>query len=139
MQQMEATMSGLVEYVFRNEKNTKIYLNLPFGEEGIRNDHDLFLFFVDLLCKGLVLLYGNGGQRVLIDNLSFENIDYVKSKLKNAGVILNIQTKEVIGDKSIVVKPAIVSEGNTNTLKDYVLRIVTNGLEYNISFELLRH
>lgn len=139
MQQMEATMSGLVEYVFRNEKNTKIYLNLPFGEDGIRNDHDLFLFFVDLLCKGLVLLYGNGGQRVLIDNLSFENIDYVKSKLKNAGVILNIQTKEVIGDKSIVVKPAIVSEGNTNTLKDYVLRIVTNGLEYNISFELLRH
>lgn len=140
MQHVESTLQGLVEFLFLNNKNnTKVYLNLPSGEDGIRNNHDLFVFLVDLLCKGIVLLYGDDQKRVPIETMTEEQTEYIISKLKNAGILMtvNVQQIETADNMTISMKPAIY-KGETDELEDYRLRLISKNIEYTIKFEIMR-
>lgn len=137
--EIEASVQELVELIFlKNRDDSKIYMNLPYGESGIRNTHDLFIFLIDLLSKGLVLLYGNENKTVSLECLNFENLSHVKKKLLNAGIQLDIQTKEAI-NMGVPIRPCIIKDGDDNDdLKNYYLRLVSQHMEYNVSFKLVR-
>lgn len=138
--QIEASVKDLVQYIFiDNKHDNKVLMNLPQGESGIRNNHDLFVFFVDLLCKGLVMLYGNADNKVPLETLTTEQLGYVTHKLRNAAIDLKVTTREVVSPDGnpVLMKPCIY-KGDTEELNSYSLRLVTQNIEYNIQFELLR-
>lgn len=145
VQHVEATLEALVEYLFLNNKNdSKVFLNIPYGDDGVRNNHDLFMFFVDMLIKGLVLLYGNEERKVPLDNLTREQLEYVQQKMKNAGVELKVNIAPVVippeseaPPQPLNLRPCII-KGETDELMDYKLRVVSNNIEYTIQFELNR-
>lgn len=141
MHQVEATLHDLVEFMFlHNKNNTKVLLNLPYGEDAIRNNHDLFVFLLDMLCKGLVLLYGDQDRKVPIESLTQEQLAHVTQKLKNAGIILKVDIipiEMVDGATIMSMKPSIY-KGATEELKDYKMRLISKSVEYTIRFELAR-
>jgi len=57
----------------KNENNYPI----PINFEGIENNKDLFLCFMDLFCKGLIICYGNGNRSINFDDL---DLDKFRSK-----------------------------------------------------------
>lgn len=137
--EVEASVKELVQYIFQDNRNdSKIYMNLPFGETGIRDTHDLFTFFVDLLCKGLVLLFGDEQNKVALEKLNYHQISLVKHKLMNAGIELDITMSEVLPmDHNVLIRPCIF-KGDGDNLDDYSLRLVSKNIEYTIKFKLLR-
>lgn len=138
--QVETSLHELVNFMFiENKHNSKIYLDLPSGEDGIRDNHDMFTFLLDLLCKGLVTLYGDSDKKIALDNLTSDQMAYVTKKLLNAGVKLHVTTKELIDipGNSVLVRPGIFKEAG-NDLIDYSLRLVSKNTEYTLKFELVR-
>lgn len=74
------------EHMFvRNRDDRRIGLNL----QGIENNKDLFMFMIDLFCKGLILCYGDG-KSVDFDSLSIDKFDYIKKKMANAGIVIKL-------------------------------------------------
>lgn len=70
-------IGAFAEYMFRTNTGDRIIqLNL----EGIENNKDLFLCFIDLFCKGLVLCYGMGSKSIDFDCLTIERFAYMKKK-----------------------------------------------------------
>jgi len=140
MYEVETSLQGFVKFIFiENTSDAKVYMNLPQGDQGIRDNHDLFVFCTDLLCKGLVLLYGNEENRVPIDSLTSEQLQYVKTKLLNAGIDLKVDIKQIVSmvSESPNVKPCIV-KGDGEDLSSYKLRLVSKNFEYTIQFDLVR-
>ena len=122
-----------------NKFDTRISLNLPGGETGIRNNHDLFIFLLDLLCKGIVLLYGDADHRVPIDALTQEQLAYLTKKMANAGIVLTVDIVPIstIINDVVAVKPCII-KGANDELHEYKMRIVSKNIEYTIRFSLRR-
>lgn len=143
MHEVEASLAELVRYIFiENKTDAKVYMNIPYGEHGIRDNHDLFVFCLDLLCKGLVLLYGDEQNKVPIDSLSQEQLAFVTRKLLNAGILLKVETQEIITPQpeclhSLAIKPRIY-KGDGNDLTSYKMLLVSKRIEYAIQFELTR-
>lgn len=72
----------LAQFLFQtNTCNAIIELRLG----GIEDNKDLFYFCLDLFCKGLVLLFGND-NRIIVNNISLEQFQKVKTKMANAGI-----------------------------------------------------
>lgn len=78
------------EHMFvRNRDDRKIALNL----QGIENNKDLFMFMIDLFCKGLILCYGDG-KSIDFESLTVEKFDHVKRKMANAGIVIKLSVIE---------------------------------------------
>lgn len=91
MLNVEMHIDGFAEFVFiQNVNDAIIDLNIP----EIEGSKDLFFFCVDLLCKGLVLLYGNAERKVLLENLKKEDFIAVKNKMENAGIKVQLDIQE---------------------------------------------
>lgn len=65
-----------------HDAETPISLELP---SNIHTGKDMFCFCMDLLCKGLVLLYGTG-NRVCVDALTSEQFNGLNKRLGLMGV-----------------------------------------------------
>lgn len=135
------TIADAIRFMFvENTKDQPVYLNVPQLSEA----YDLFLFFVDLLCKGLVLLYGEGG-RLIIDKVTQEQMAVVIKKLKNAGIELTIDCTQANTQTTPHEQPAppqapyIITPPGARNVSDYKLIINSSGLKYQISFNVLRN
>lgn len=123
------------EYMFlHNINNRKIQLNL----EGIEDNKDLFLFFIDLFCKGLVLCYGQNNS-VDFDTLDLDKFAHIKTKMGNAGIIINLS----IVDNPIFMATSINSaeidaQDCNKSISEYVFKIYKGNHTYNITFILGR-
>lgn len=90
---VELHVDDLAEFVFiRNVNN--VILELSLG--GIENNKDLFFFCLDLFCKGLVLMKGNG-QSVNLEDISIDDFNVIKAKMQCAGIepALNVYPADV--------------------------------------------
>ena len=123
----------------RNNNDLPILLNL---EDPLKNPKDIFYFCTDLFFKGLYYMHNDSGNKVVINNLSVEQIYKVIAKLKNAKIntILNIINNDVdqkqahaIIDKSLC---NVMSMNEYNDMDNYFLSIPINGVLYSISFKL---
>lgn len=137
---VEMSINDITKVIFKDNVNDqRIFLDIANPDNNVQTPYDLFLFCVDLLCKGLVLLYGdNTNNKVEIEKLSMEQVYFVQKKLKNAGFIMNFTVKDVsvfAGQGIITIPPCIVKNGDSS-IEEYALRIVSSNKEYTVTFSL---
>lgn len=123
------------EYMFKNNTyNRKIQLNL----EGIEDNKDLFLFFIDLFCKGLVLCYGNNNT-VDFDTLDADKFAHIKTKMANAGIHINLSIKDnPIYMPTSINSDEIDSQDSDKPIHEYVFKIYKAQHTYHITFTIGR-
>jgi hypothetical protein len=137
MKNLNMSMHDTIEFIFsKNTNNEPVLLSL----QQLNGDFDLFLFLIDVLCKGFILLYGENG-RLNVDNLTNDQIIYVKQKLKNTGIELVLESLPFPedGNAHIGIAPYIIKPPFSDKLEDYQLIIVTPQHKHAIHFKLLRH
>ncbi len=140
---IEMNVNYLAKFIFlENTKNTKITLQ----SDEFHNAKDMFFFILDLYFKGMVLLYGKNNS-VILNELSLEQIEYIKDKLKNAHIKLNFDyyhyTTIEDGNLSILDKyrksnmTTLNSYADNLNIKEYVFKICMNEYIYFVNFEIL--
>ena len=130
-------VNDLATFMFtKNVNNATLELSLG----GIENNKDLFFFCLDLLCKGLVLLYGKYG-RVDVERLSFECFNCIKKKMALAGinVKLNVESVDAPEDINAINLDEIHSQSDSDELSDYIFKMKMDKIIYNIAFELVHY
>jgi hypothetical protein len=125
----------------KNPNNLPILLDIT--RDPLKNTKDIFYFCADIFFKGLFYLHHTADNKVIINNLSIEQIYEVISKLRNAKIMTSIkiiekevdqtQAHTIINDSLKRVKD-LQDHENLNT---YDLRIPLNGVLYSISFGLI--
>lgn len=138
-QDLELVMhiDNLAEFIFlRNKNNAEVYLQL----NGIEDIKDLFFFCLDLFCKGLVLLYGEG-NRVDLETMSMEKFIDIKHKMSLAGIDVQLTTHipesdDITASTTINLQELDSQQGNLR-LSDYCFTINSPSLIYNLKFDLL--
>lgn len=89
---MDIHFDDLATFVFqRNPMGRKFIMSI----EGIQTTKELFFFLLDLVCKGLVLLYGSDGNSVdlsTIDDVMFKKI---AERLACAGISVVVNRVDI--------------------------------------------
>lgn len=84
-------MMVLSKMIFlENHLNNKIFVECS----EFKSRKELYFFCIELTMTGLRLLYGDETGKVDIEKLSEQNIGYVKEKLYNCAIDLNLEIKE---------------------------------------------
>lgn len=138
-------VNDLAHFVFLgNNNDSHIELNLY----GITDNRDLFCFCIDLMCKGIVLLFGGQSSRVTISNMSEDQFDMVKKKLKNAGIKCNLEIFAVetpveqlidLYTQNILNVHAVRNSPENLKLEEYHFDLQTANFIYKIRFTTVRH
>lgn len=134
---VDMDVNDLVTFVFiKNVNDATLNLSL----DGIEDTYDFFCFCVDLLCKGLVLLYGSNGS-VEIDNLGIEKFGYITKKLNNAGIhvsldLLDTDDLEYFNTECKVVSFVRPDESKKDDLEAYAMYIRGKSKIYKVKFRL---
>ena len=126
-------MEEFAEYMFLgNPSHKQINLSL----EGIENNKDLFLFFIDLFCKGLVMCYGED-KSIDFDILDIDKFEKLKKSMSNAGIIISldiITLQTYISTK--INSNELDLELNDHLLEYYTFKIYKGYLLFQIKFSL---
>jgi hypothetical protein len=119
----------------KNENNYPVLINF----EGIENNKDLFLCFMDLFCKGLILCYGNGNRTINFDDLDLEKFKYIQTKMMNSGIVIHMNVVPVDYELPTSINSnEIESQPDDLSLESYHFKIYNKFYIYDISFELNR-
>ena len=122
----------------KNINNAIIDLTLP----TVDNNKDMFFFLVDLICKGLILLYGIN-NKVDLDSLKIDDFVYIQKKLNLAGINVDLNIEEHNGNNATAHKLNLQDiednyEDNLD-LKEYVFIINNVTHIYKIRFNLFHN
>ena len=141
---VDMNINDLSDFLFKkNEFNKQIDLSI----NGIENTKDLFCFCLDIMCKGLVLLFGKD-QKVALNDLTLDDFEQVNTKMKCAGIKCYLQTYPVevqpetlldLWTQNLLNVQKVRSSDDNMNLKDYHFDIQTNEYIYKISFELIHN
>ena len=131
--ELPATVSQLPHLIFcGNEVDAKLDVKLG----GLSDAKDLFHFWLDILTKGIVMLYGGPERRVSLGDLGADRIQKLAQKLANAGVVLKVVSEPVSEEGS----PPSVSfdvKGPAHLLSSYFFCINSADSLIRISFDLM--
>jgi hypothetical protein len=132
----------------KNNNGSELLLGL---EEHIRSNKDLFSFCFQLFCSGLVILYGDG-EKVLLNELSIDHLETVKTKLKCAhihiktvsydldtAILLDIVDKDHASKDALVLTTSIAKLNameRNERLEDYELTLMLHGSVLQLHFEI---
>lgn len=130
----------LASFVFLGNKNDcRIDLQICHGLETAK---DLFCFFLDMLCKGLVLLFGQDG-RVELPDVTAEQLQQVQTKLALMGVRCEIATEKLDYVPHIVEvlhrMHKLARSPENLSLQDYAYEIVCHDTLYTVTFRLFHN
>jgi hypothetical protein len=139
---VELEIDELANFMFKRNDNN-VVLELSLG--GIENNKDLFYFILDLFCKGLVLMFGNGTNSVDVDTITYDNFLSIKEKMLCAGIQVNMEyyPNDIPSNDENMTKRAIINtdeinEANDNKpLSEYVFKLLSLKNQYIISFALV--
>jgi hypothetical protein len=134
-------VNDLAEFMFlKNENN--VVLELSLG--GIENNKDLFCFLLDIFCKGLVLMFGNGTKSVNIEDITLDNFTKIKEKMLCAGININLQMfpSDIIDDTGVAPQAQLnldeINMADDNIqLQEYEFKVMNATTTYVISFNLV--
>jgi hypothetical protein len=139
-------IDDLANFMFLENKNN-VTIDLSLG--GVQNNKDFFFFCLDLFCKGLVLMFGNGTKAVCVEELSFENFTLVKKRMECAGIMvfLNLIPADIESDDASDTANAKLSlnleelekETDDKPLESYEFRLKNDTLLYLVSFKLIHN
>jgi hypothetical protein len=130
MQMLNMQIDDFADFVFnKNEKNAVIELSL----DGLKDSRELFCFFVDLLCKGLVLMHGENGQ-IELDSITEEQFASVAKKMILMGIRVHLTITPNDTHRKLGVRfEDIVRE----KFEDYELCILADSKIYSIKFSFV--
>lgn len=139
---VELEIDELANFMFKRNENN-IVLELSLG--GIENNKDLFYFILDLFCKGLVLMFGNGTNSVDVDTITYDNFLSIKEKMLCAGIQVNMEyypndiplNNEDPSKKTIINTDEINEASDDKPLNEYVFKLLSLKNQYIISFSLV--
>ena len=130
---LDVSLDDLPRLVFvDNSRDMKLALTM----DNVENSRDLFQFLVNLLTRGIVLLYGRGSQSVSLDTLGAVEIETLKRKLSNAGIELLIDITDSMSQQLGVV--FLVDEDNSGDLGAYRMRITDSRNQIHVGFRITR-
>ena len=132
---MDMHVDYFAEFMFlKNINNAIIELTLP----EIENNKDMFFFLVDVICKGLVLLFGRD-NKVELGDITLDNFRVVQQKMELAGIRVHLDVSPHDMDIPIAkLNLQEIEETKPDNLKlsEYVFTIINTNMIYNMSFEL---
>jgi hypothetical protein len=117
---------------------------------GLDTSRDLFKLCLDLLCKGLFLLYGKdkGGDKgvLCLDDITLDDFDVVQQKLKHAGIRCILETYQLeecsedtldLWTQNFLNLQAMDAQDPSKLqLSDYIFELQTATHIYKIKFEV---
>lgn len=131
---VDIEVDDLATFIFIKNKNNAI-IELSLG--GVENNKDLFYFLIDLLCKGLILLFGNN-NRVDLEYISLDDFKIMQAKIELAGIetVLDIEmnTNNIISGVNI---RDIELMNDNSKLEDFIFKVIDKKLIYHINFKLI--
>lgn len=113
---------------------------------GLETNRDLFKLCLDLLCKGLFLLYGKEKEVLCLDDITMDDFLVVQQKLKHAGIQCLLETYPLeecsedtldLWTQNFLNLQAMDAKDPTKLqLSDYVFELQTSTHIYKIRFEV---
>ena len=125
---LDIEIKELIEIIFNNPpKCEKSY----FIQFELDNTKELFNTLLEILTKGMIILYGNAENKVELTNLEDNDIILLYKYFASFGIKLSIDINNYSS------KYTGVNNGD-DKLSDYFLSLKSNNNEYIISFDLLK-
>lgn len=141
----EMNIDDFAVFVFtKNTDNKAIALSLS----GIDTSKDLFCFCFDMLCKGIVLLFGEKERRVAINDISYDDFELVCEKIKCLGIKCKLETfdTEEIAESAMDVwiqnllnLERIQNSDDNKKLDEYHFDIQTTEKLYRVTFDVIHN
>jgi hypothetical protein len=95
----------------------------------------LFLFCVDVLCKGLIALYANGQTTLNLQEITPDRLDNVKQKLICAGIQLHVEFLHLARPLETKL-PYIVAPLDSQILEEHKLVMIIGNNKITLWFSL---
>lgn len=132
-------IDGLARLMFTgNPCDAPIIITLP----GVANSMGLFLFCVDLLMRGLLLVHAAQppGQRgttpVAVHDLTDSDFSAVAAKMACGGILVRKNTLPAPHEASNINSEELLAMPPQLPLPSYVLRVDNRGVRHEISFAI---
>jgi len=137
MLSVDMHVDHLAEFIFtKNVNNAIIELSL----NGLENAKDFFFFCLDLFCKGLVFMFGEGSLSVNVNNIKIEQFVQLREKLRLAGIEVHLDAQppdvDVKSDEIFINIMELQEMSDSLPLKDYKFIIKCCEFTYIINFDL---
>lgn len=141
---MRIQLDELAQFIFvENTKNKLVGIQI----DGIQSTSDMFSFCVDLLYKGLHLLYGvekvnDDGSRqftVRIDEITMDQFEKIKDRLRLAGIEVNLAVKDVGARKNCMYTEIEMQHSEAPLLEHHHMIVAMVKTVYDISFKLIHN
>lgn len=132
-------INDLAEFMFlRNVNDAKLALSLG----GIEDHKDLFYFCLDLFCKGIVLMYGQGSNKVNIDDITQDQFMLLHKKMLCAGIKVTLDVYEDLPCEAKQEGPSlnigdIEQEPSFLPLNDYRFILRAINMVYQVTFDII--
>lgn len=146
MEKICIDVQNLARYIFETNVNNTIFLDI----KSIKTNKELFFFYFDLFCKGLIITFSEENT-LLLNKLTEEDFYKIKKKFELARIKLNISIYDIetaymidICEKKTDLNEKEIIEKSIDKLKDmndnldlnqYEFNIYINGIINVISFE----
>lgn len=138
------SINDLAEFLFiKNIHDRPVELR----DLNVQNSKELFTFCLDLMCKGLVLLFGTDGK-VCINTLSMEQFDILKRKMRCTGIDCQLNVIEVeeppenlldLWTQNFLNIQSVRSSDDNMGLNDYTFELQTHENIFKIKFDLIHN
>lgn len=130
---VDMEVDDFATFVFEKNINNAL-IDLSLG--GVENNKDLFFFLVDLMCKGLVMLFGND-KKLELDLVSENDFDLIKTKMALAGIITKLIVSQNIENipSNVNIRELDYYPDNIQ-LSEFTFKVTTLNLIYEINFEI---
>lgn len=131
---VENEIDDMIPIIFLNKTNLPIKMSIA----GIEDVYDMFCFCLDILVKGIILLYGNNEPKLNLETLTQSNLQHVIEQMKKASIKVQI---DIIPMSFKIMNAVSIPPKNDSVkiLSDYVLEIILNNSLYKIRFECIRY
>lgn len=126
---LDIEIKELIDIIFNNPpKCEKSY----FIQFELDNTKELFNTLLEILTKGMIILYGNAENKVELTNLEDNDIILLYKYFASFGVKLYIDVNDYSS------KYTGINNNGEDKLSDYFLSLKSKNDEYIISFDLLK-
>lgn len=139
---VDMSVNDLADFVFnKNHDNKRVELDI----NGLEDTRDLFCFCLDLMCKGLVMLFGTE-NRVAVNDLSQDQFRIMCDKMRCVGIECTLKIIQVeippetvvdLWSQNFLNMQRIQLDAAHERLEDYTFNLQTLDHIYRISFKLL--
>jgi len=142
MNNITIDIDDMVNTIFKNEPKEKKSIHLSFD---VTEEYELFKILVDILTKGLKILFGDENGLVNINTITEDNFNTIKKYFNSFGFnikyVYHLPLDKITVDNNTLLPSLdnnnIEIENNSNNLNIYYFNLKTENIKYEISFDYL--